>query len=112
MANYCRLRGVAGIIVDGCIRDADEIAAMDFPVYARGVTPNGPYKNGPGEINTPISIGGCCVRPGDIVVDDGDGIIFIKPKEALDILEKVRKIVAKEAAIMEKTGNGRHLYPA
>ena len=48
---------------------------MDFPVYARGITPNGPYKNGPGEINVPVVIGGKVVFPGDIVVGDGDGTV-------------------------------------
>ena len=54
MVSYCRARGIAGIVVDGSIRDSEAIGELtDFPVYAIGVTPNGPYKNGPGEINTP-----------------------------------------------------------
>ena len=55
---------------------------MDFPVYARGINPNGPYKNGPGEIGTTISFGGQIVHPGDIIVGDADGIIIIRPDEA------------------------------
>lgn len=49
MINYCKLRGFAGVLVDGSIRDYDALSIMDFPVYARGVTPKGPYKNGPGK---------------------------------------------------------------
>lgn len=59
MATYARSRGIAGFIIDGCVRDRDELAQFtDFPVYAKGVIPNGPYKNGPGEINFPVSVGG------------------------------------------------------
>ena len=80
MAAYCKSRGVRGIICDGAIRDYDGLAEMkDFQVYARSATPNGPYKNGPGEINTPVVIGGRLVYPGDIIVGDQDGVLIISP---------------------------------
>ncbi|SNT26184.1 Regulator of RNase E activity RraA [Anaerovirgula multivorans] len=101
MINYCKIRGVAGVVVDGSIRDYDSISQMDFPVYARGVNPNGPYKNGPGEIGTVISFGGQIVSPGDIVVGDADGIVFIRPKEAEALAEKVKAVSEKEKDIME-----------
>lgn len=101
MINYCRKRKLAGVIVDGCIRDYDSISTMNFAVYAKGVTPNGPYKNGPGEINTEISFGGQVVRPGDIIVGDEDGVIVIKPEEAKELLEKARTVVSTESGIME-----------
>lgn len=82
MLTYCKIRGIGGILLDGCIRDAEAIAEMDIAVYAKGVTPNGPYKNGPGEINVPVVIGGKVVNPGDIIVGDADGIIIIKPEDA------------------------------
>lgn len=102
MINYCTTRKLAGVIVDGSIRDSAAIAEMDFPVYARGISPNGPYKNGPGEINTPVSFGGIVVMPGDIVVGDADGIVFIKPDEAEALAKKVRAISEKEAQIMQE----------
>ncbi|MEK3646340.1 RraA family protein [Aeribacillus sp. FSL M8-0235] len=105
MINYCKLRGFAGVLVDGSIRDYDALSIMDFPVYARGVTPKGPYKNGPGEINTVISFGGQVVHPGDIVVGDADGIVFIRPEEALDLLEKVKNVSKKEEEIMKTMVN-------
>lgn len=92
----CRNHGFAGCAVDGYIRDIDEISRMDFPVFARGVTPQGPYKNGPGEINVPIAFGGQVVFPGDIVVGDTDGMIFVRPSEAEDILAKAWGQHAKE----------------
>ncbi len=71
--------GLAGFVIDGCIRDIDEISTFEnFPVYAKGVTPNGPYKNGPGEINVPVSVCGQVICPGDILVGDQDGLLVIK----------------------------------
>ena len=102
MISYCKVRGLAGVIVDGSIRDAEELAAMNFPVYARGITPNGPYTNGPGEINTPIAFGGKVVCPGDIIVGDQDGIIVIKPEDAEFLAEKAEGILAMEDGIMKK----------
>lgn len=101
MATYCQKRQVAGIVVDGSIRDADEISELeDFAVYAKGITPNGPYKNGPGEIRGTISVGGRIVHPGDIVVGDGDGVIVIPMGQAFEVLEKTRATKAKEKTIM------------
>jgi len=97
MVHYCRKRGIAGIVVDGSIRDAEAIAAMDYPVYAKGVTPNGPYKNGPGEIGGVITVGGVVVYPGDIVVGDADGVIVIRPEDAPALVEKVNAQKAGEA---------------
>ena len=102
MISYCKVRGLAGVIVDGSVRDAEELAAMDFPVYARGITPNGPYKNGPGEINTPVSFGGKVVCPGDIIVGDQDGIIVIKPEDAEYLAEKAEAVLTMEDGIMKK----------
>ena len=101
MVSYCISRGIAGMIVDGSIRDSELLSEMEFPVYAKGVSPNGPYKNGPGEIGTIISVGGQVVRPGDIIIGDGDGIIAIDPAAAEELLEQVKKIVEKEDAILE-----------
>jgi RraA family protein len=106
MATYMQKRGVAGIIVDGSIRDSSALAEMeDFPVYASGISPNGPYKNGPGEINVPISIGGQVVTPGDIIVGDDDGIIVIKPEIAEELLAKTKEVMKKEEKIMKKIIN-------
>ena len=102
MINYCKARGLAGVIVDGAIRDFDELSQMDFPVYARAVTPNGPYKNGPGEIGTTIAFGGKVVRPGDIIVGDADGIVVIRPEDAEELAQKARGVLDMENGILEK----------
>ena len=102
MVTYLRMRGIAGIVVDGAVRDVDAMQKLDdFNIYARGVTPDGPYKNGPGEINTPVSVAGRTVFPGDIVLGDADGVIFIRPSEAPALLEAVHTIENNEAKILE-----------
>ena len=101
MATYCKSRGIRGIVCDGAIRDRGGLAAMeDFPVYARSATPNGPYKNGPGEINVPVVIGGKLVKPGDIIVGDEDGVIIIDPSIAEEIADATLAVEKKEADIM------------
>ena len=82
---------VAGIVIDGPIRDIDEIAGWDFPVYCTGTTPGGPYKEGPGEINVPIACGNISVNPGDIVLGDPDGVIVIPRKDAAQVLEAAKR---------------------
>ena len=102
MAEYCRIRGVAGIVVDGCVRDSDYLSSLtDMAIYAKGITPNGPYKNGPGEIGTVIQVGGRIVKPGDIVVGDSDGVIVIDPADAEALIAATAAVQKKEAGIME-----------
>lgn len=88
MSTYAKSRGLAGIIIDGCVRDSHALRVMDFPVYAKGITPNGPYKNGPGEMNFPVSFAGIIINPGDIIVGDPDGLIVIRPEHAEEIAKK------------------------
>ena len=110
MMAYLRYtKKIAGIILDGPIRDIDEIGGWDFPVYCTGTTPGGPYKEGPGEINVPISCGGISVNPGDIILADPDGIIVIPRQDAAVILEDAKKFQAadekKLAAAKDGTAN-------
>lgn len=102
MATYCMKRGIGGIIVDGAVRDYNALTQIGIPIYARGVTPNGPYKNGPGEIGTTITFGGIVIEPGDIIVGDEDGIVAIHPWEARRLAEEVRAVSAKEAGLIER----------
>jgi RraA family protein len=106
MTSHAAKRGVAGFVIDGAIRDADELAARDFPVYARGVTHRGPYKNGPGEIGVPVSIGGMVVNPGDIVVGDGDGVVAVPLADAEAVLAAAREQKKKEDATLAAIAAG------
>lgn len=93
MAGYARSRGLAGFVIDGCVRDRAALAALtDFPVYARGFVPDGPDRSGPGEINFPVTVGRQVIRPGDILAGDGDGVVVIRPEEA-------REAAARAAAL-------------
>lgn len=97
---------VAGIVLDGPIRDIDEIGKWDFPVYATGTTPGGPYKEGPGEINVPVSCGEIVVRPGDIIVADPDGVIAVPGKDAPGILEAAKKFQEADKSKLAAAENG------
>jgi len=97
-----RQRGVAGIVIWGAIRDSAEIGAGTYPVYASGVTHRGPYKNGPGEINVPINMGGMAVNPGDIIIGDADGLVAIPQDQAERVLASAKSILEKETAAMKQ----------
>ena len=84
-------RGVAGVVLNGAVRDAEEIGRGDFPLYAAGVTHRGPYKDGPGEINVPIAIDGMVIQPGDLILGDGDGLLCVPFDSAEEILAATRK---------------------
>lgn len=77
MSTYAKARGLAGLVIDGAVRDADALRASTFPVFAAGVTHRGPYKDGPGEINVPIAFDGMVIEPGDLVLGDGDGLLCV-----------------------------------
>jgi regulator of RNase E activity RraA len=99
--------GLAGMVIDGAIRDVAEIRERPFPVYARGVTHRGPYKDGPGAINVPISVGGMTVMPGDIVVGDQDGLVAFSADEAPVIIEKALRQHDAEESTMRAIREGR-----
>ncbi|MCZ8108062.1 MAG: RraA family protein [Burkholderiales bacterium] len=99
--------GLGGMIVDGAIRDVAEIRERSFPVYARGVSHRGPYKDGPGEINVPVTVGGMVVRPGDIIVGDQDGLCAFSPDIADTVIDKALAQQAKEEANMAAIRAGK-----
>lgn len=97
MLKTCQARGIAGIVLDGCIRDVAVFRQGSFPVYARGVTHKGPYKTGPGEVNTTISVDGLIVNPGDLIVGDEDGVVSVPIDQTNTVLqEALKKIEAEE----------------
>ncbi|MGJ7570942.1 RraA family protein [Variovorax sp. RB2P76] len=104
---YTATIGTAGLVLDGAIRDVAEIRERDYPVYARGVNHRGPYKDGPGEINVPVSVGGMIVNPGDIVVGDQDGLLAFSSDEAELLIEKARAHLETEARTIQAMKEGR-----
>lgn len=108
IAERARSLGVAGFVIDGCVRDVDAIREIGLPVFARGVTPAGPYKNGPGVIGGPVAIGGVAVQTGDVVLADADGVVFI-PRAQLETTtglaeQKLAHEAAKRASIRASGG--------
>jgi regulator of RNase E activity RraA len=101
MKNVAKMRRFGGIVIDGAIRDALAYRDDDFPCFARAVCHRGPYKDGPGEINVPASVDGMVVLPGDIVVGDDDGVVFIAPREAKAVAEASRRKLAAETATLD-----------
>ena len=82
--------GVAGMVTDGCVRDRAGIRAVGLPVFASPIhAANGPHKNGPGEVNTPVSVGGVAVLPGDLIVGDADGVVVVHRTDVAAVLECV-----------------------
>ena len=94
------------MVIWGAIRDSAELATGSFPVYASGVTHRGPYKNGPGEINVPITVGGMPVNPGDIIVGDADGLVAVPQEQAEEILASAKSILTKEEGSMKQIRAG------
>ena len=107
MAHLKYGKKIAGIVIDGPIRDIEEISTWDFPVYCTGTTPGGPYKEGPGEVNVPVACGGVSVMPGDIIVADRDGVIVIPRKDAAEVLVKARAFHEKDEAKFEAAKAGQ-----
>lgn len=94
--------GVRGMVVDGCVRDSAELVDMQFPVWSRGTSPAGPYKNGPAVIGEPVAVGGVVVSPGDVVAGDSDGVVIIPRERTNEVLGKARRIAEEERLAKEQ----------
>lgn len=96
IAGRAKANHLAGFLIDGAIRDVDAIEELGVPVFARAVTPAGPYKFGPHRQQVPIAVGGQCVLPGDVVIGDADGVVIIPIGQLRDTVEAAEKIQANE----------------
>jgi regulator of RNase E activity RraA len=87
MMTYAMKRGLAGLVINGSIRDSDAVRQMSIPVYAAGVTHRGPMKSGPGEIGRAIAFDGMVIEPGDLMIGDGDGVLCIPFDEVEEVYQ-------------------------
>jgi len=87
LAEICLHKGVTGVIVDGAVRDIEEMNEMGLAVFARSVVPAGPSKNGPGYVGKPVACGNVVCNPGDVVIGDQDGIVVIPQSELNETLQ-------------------------
>lgn len=110
MFTYAQGRGLAGIVLDGCIRDIGGTRNLDIPVYAKGITPQGPFKKGPGEINVPIACCGQAVMPGDILIGDPDGVVVIHKEDAQYVVEASIKKLDAENKKLERYHSGDYSH--
>jgi regulator of RNase E activity RraA len=106
MMTACKQLGIAGVVIDGAVRDTLEIEEMGFPVFAAGANPNGPTKNCAGRIGHPVSVGGVTVNPGDFILGDADGVVVVERGKIESLLPLAAKKVADEAARIEGIRNG------
>jgi regulator of RNase E activity RraA len=96
MLTTAQVRGAVGFVIDGAVRDIDAFEALGFPCWARGVSLRGPYKEGPGSINVPVTVGGMIVNPGDIVVGDSDGLVAVPARLAAEVAAKAKEKIRTE----------------
>jgi 4-hydroxy-4-methyl-2-oxoglutarate aldolase len=111
MINACRKLALGGVVIDGAIRDTEELLELGFPVYAICANPNGPTKFVPGRMNWPISCGGIAIRPGDLLVGDADGVVVVEREKAGTLLDEAAKKVADERARIADIVAGKNLRP-
>lgn len=96
MAGAANAVGLEGIVIDGLVRDKEALCELGLPVFAKGFTPNGPFKDGPGQYNTTISCGGVTVHPGDLIIGDEDGVVVVSKEIIEEIFDKAEKKLAYE----------------
>lgn len=95
LGEACLALGIAGVVIDGSVRDVEDLDRMGLPVYARGVTPAGPYKHGPGSVGEAVACGNIVCHPGDAIIGDRDGLVVIRP----DILRTLPDLLATQVEI-------------
>lgn len=98
--------GIAGLVINGCVRDANLIIELGFPVFCRGLSIKGTGKNQPGRINVPVAIGDVLIHPGDIVVGDRDGLAVVPSGEVDSAIASAVLREEKEAGQREAIGRG------
>ncbi|MEM8547270.1 MAG: RraA family protein [Pseudomonadota bacterium] len=106
LAEACRMRQIAGAVLNCTIRDSRDIAALDFQVFSLGFHPEATAKTEPGEIDIPVIVDGIPVHPGDIVVGDDDGVVVIPLAIAAEVLVAVDAVARREVAIRERIQAG------
>lgn len=102
LGEICLAKQVAAVVIDGAVRDIEELDSMGLPVYARAVNPAGPSKWGPGQVGIPVACGNVVCHPGDAIIGDRDGIIVIGRDLLPTLAERVRQQDGYENSFREK----------
>ena len=106
MTRAAMRRGIAGLVLDGAVRDVAAIRELGFPVYCRAVVPRGPHKGFGGTIDAPVACGGVSVAPGDLIVGDDDGIAVVPLADVDTVLAAAQAAAAREAETIAKIEDG------
>ena len=105
----CKVKGVAGVVTDGAVRDIDDIRAMQFPVWSRWVVPNAGEPKGFGEIGAEIRCGGQTVRNGDWIIADDMGVVVVPQDEAMEVANRSLEVHEREGRLREEIKRGKTL---
>jgi 4-hydroxy-4-methyl-2-oxoglutarate aldolase len=106
-AALAKKQHVVGAVTDGLARDLAGLEEVGLPVFARGVCPNSGFQNGPGQVNTVVSVGGVIVSPGDIVVADQNGVVVVPLDQAAAVAASLQRVIAGELETQEGLSAGR-----
>ena len=104
-------QGICALVTDGLVRDVDGLNAVGIPVFARGLSPNSPHKDGPGKIGVPIYVGGVMVNAGDVVIGDKDGVVVVAREALESVLGALADVKAKEDKMEALVAQGATLPP-
>jgi 3-hexulose-6-phosphate synthase/6-phospho-3-hexuloisomerase len=102
-------KGVAGVVIDGAIRDSDDIVDLKFPAFSRLVMPNAGEPKGFGEIGVPVTVANMKVEPGDWLLGDGDGVVVLPRAIAVEYANRAMDVLEKENRIREEIKEGSTL---
>ena len=111
MCEAASAKGIGGIVVDGALRDVEDLTRLKFPAFSRTLCAGGCDKDGPGEINVPVSCGNAVVNPGDLIVGDADGVVVVPRAHAEEVLDLVRQLIDRERARVEEIRAGGLFRP-
>ena len=107
MALACKMQGIAGVVIDGSCRDAQDIVELGLPVFVRGMNPSGTVKASLGEVNVPVRCGGVLVNPGDIVLGDCDGVVVVPQEKEDEVFAAAQAKFEKEEHLVELLKAGK-----
>ena len=111
MLGMAKNAGIVAAVTDGVVRDIDGINTVGIPVFAKALTPNSPFKDGPGEVGFPVTLGGVPIASGDLLVGDIDGVVVV-PRGAIAAVAAELKAIAEKEAKMEAAVASGAKYPA
>ena len=110
LATQAQAQGVAGILVDGAVRDLDELAELGLPIWTRFVRAQGATKGDVGKLDIPVVVGGAEIRPGDLVVMDCDGAVVVPADRVDEMLPVARERAERETAVRQRYRDGDLSY--